>query len=94
MFQIDGNLGATAGIAEMLLQSHAGQIHLLPALPQTWPNGSVKGLRARSGFELDIAWAAGQLTTATLPSHRGGSCALRCRGKTREFPPRPASTTS
>ena len=76
-FQIDGNFGCTAGIAEMLLQSHDGAIHLLPALPDEWKDGKIKGLRAPGGFEVSFEWKEGKVQKLEIVSNLGGNCRIR-----------------
>lgn len=89
IFQIDGNLGATAGIAEMLIQSHENEIHILPALPKSWKSGYVKGLKARGGFEVEIFWNCGKPTEVIIHSKKGGLCRIRNKSMVKEIDTKP-----
>jgi alpha-L-fucosidase 2 len=84
-FQIDGNFGATAGYCEMLMQSHSGAIHLLPALPRAWSTGTVIGLRARGGFVVDMSWEGSRLYKAVVHSKSGLPCKVVCGDQSWEF---------
>jgi alpha-L-fucosidase 2 len=73
-FQIDGNFGMTAGVCEMLMQSHEGKIRLMPAVPTAWRTGSIRGLKARGGYTIDMAWSDGRITELKIHSATGKRC--------------------
>ncbi|MFX8176246.1 glycoside hydrolase family 95-like protein, partial [Acinetobacter baumannii] len=76
-FQIDGNFGGAAGLLEMLVQSWGGELHLLPALPTAWPDGSIAGVRARGGVRVDLTWRQGRATALTLSAPAGSTVKIR-----------------
>ena len=91
-FQIDGNFGGTAGIAEMLIQSHSGYVELLPALPSVWPRGNVTGLMARGGFQVDIRWEDGLLSRVQVLSRLGNPLRVKYREVELSFDTQPGES--
>ncbi len=91
-FQIDGNFGGAAGVIEMLLQSNGKEIQLMPALPDAWPSGTVKGICARGGFEISMSWKDGSLTEVEVLSKAGNKCTLHCKGEMNTFDTKKGST--